>query len=171
VTDRTREGATKTEGELVITRVFDAPRELVWQAWTEPEMFMRWWGPTVVTTPAARIDLRVGGSCVACMRLPDGKDVWSTSTYREIVPPERLVMTDSFADENGNVVPASHYGMASGWPLELLITLTLEDLGGKTRLTLRHSGIAGVPAEDAGGMEQGWSESFDKLAALVEGAR
>jgi uncharacterized protein YndB with AHSA1/START domain len=156
---------------MVITRVFDAPRELVWQAWTQPEKLMRWWGPTIFTTPAARIDLRVGGKFVACMRSPDGNDFWSTGTYREIVPPERLVMTDSFADENGNVVPASHYGMSAGWPLELLITLTFEDLGGKTRLTLRHSGIASVPADDRGGMDQGWSESLDKLAALVEGSR
>jgi uncharacterized protein YndB with AHSA1/START domain len=154
--------ATAAEGELVITRIFDAPRELVWEAWTEPERCKRWWGPKNFTTPFCRIDLRVGGAYLNCMRSPEGQDYWSTGVYREIVEPSRLVCTDSFADEEGNVVPASHYGMSGEWPLELLVTVTFEEQEGRTRLTLRHVGIpAGEMREQCGA---GWNESFDKLA-------
>jgi len=100
------------ESELIITRVFDAPSELVWKAWTEPERVKQWWGPRGFTSPFCKIDLRVGGSYLVSMRAPDGQDFWSTGVYREIVPQERIVATDSFADEKGNVVPASHYGMS-----------------------------------------------------------
>jgi len=155
--------ATKSvEQELIITRIFDAPRELVWKAWTDPERVKRWWGPKNFTAPVSKIDLRVGGTCLNCMRSPEGKDYWSTGVYREIVPLKRLVCTDSFADEKGNVVPASHYGMEGDWPLELLITVTFEETGGKTTMTLRHEGIpAGQMSELT---EAGWNESFDKLA-------
>jgi uncharacterized protein YndB with AHSA1/START domain len=156
------------EQELIITRVFDAPRELVWQAWTEPEHFMRWWGPKEFTTPRCDIDLRVGGRFLYCMRSPDGQDYWGTGVYREIVPPERIVVTDSFADEKGNVVPASHYGM-SDMPLEMLITVTFEDEGGKTKMTLRHAGMP--EGENREGANAGWSESFDKLAEYLAQGR
>jgi len=99
------------------------------------------------------------------MRSPEGRDYWGTGVYREIVPLERIVSTDSFADEKGNVVPASYYGMSGDWPLELLITVTFEGYDGKTKLTLRHAGIpAGISATDRDNMQQGWNESFDKLA-------
>ena len=157
--------AIKNKEELTITRIFDAPREIVWKAWTEPELLKKWWGPKYFPAPVSKIDLRVGGRYLSCMRGPDGKEYWSTGVYREIVPKERLVCTDSFADEKGNVVPASHYGMTGEWPLELLVTMTLEDIGGKTRMTLRHEGIpAGMMRELTA---TGWSESFDKLAEAV----
>jgi uncharacterized protein YndB with AHSA1/START domain len=155
------------ETDVVITRVFDAPRDLVWRAWTEPDHLMRWWGPTDFTTPHCSIDLRVGGSYLYCMRSPDGADFWGTGVYREIVPPERLVYTDSFADEHGNVVPATHYGMSPTLPVEMLVTVIFEDQDGKTRLTLRHAGLTGADTTHAGNMEQGWNQFFDKLAAYV----
>src|SRR5262245_41399320 len=133
------ETAARTGQDLVITRVFDAPRALVWKAWTEPEHFKKWWGPKDFTAPVAQIDLRVGGKYLACMRGPDGKDYWSTGVYREIVPNERLVYTDSFADARGNPVPASDYGMGGDWPMESVVTVILEEYQGKTRFTLRHS--------------------------------
>ena len=152
---------TAEEQALVITRVFDAPRELVFKAWSEPERLMRWWGPKGFTTPVAKIDFRVGGTFLNCMRAPDGKDYWNTGVYQEIVVPERIVCTDSFADEKGNVVPASHYGMAGEFPIEMLVTVTFEDQDGKTKMTLRH---AGMPAgENPDGANVGWNESFDKL--------
>jgi uncharacterized protein YndB with AHSA1/START domain len=98
------------------------------------------------------------------MRSPEGQDFWSKGVFREIVAPARLVMTDSFADKEGKTVPASHYGMSGDWPLEMLITVTFEAYEGKTKLTLKHSGIAGISATDRSNMRQGWSESFDKLA-------
>jgi uncharacterized protein YndB with AHSA1/START domain len=151
--------------ELTLTRVFDAPRERVWQAWTDPEQAMRWWGPTGFTSPVCRIDLRVGGAYLFCMRSPEGQDFWSTGFYREIIPPERLVCTDSFADEKGNVVPASHYGMEGDFPLELQVTVTFEEHDGKTVMTLRH---AGFPAGEIRNLAaEGWNGSFDKLAEAV----
>jgi uncharacterized protein YndB with AHSA1/START domain len=152
--------------EITITRIFDAPRGLVWKAWTVPEYLTGWWGPRGFSAPVIRIDFREGGRYLYCMRSPEGEDYWSTGTYREIVPYERIVATDSFADENGNIVPASHYGMSGDWPLELLTTLTFEELDGRTRITLRHTGLpSGEQAEMA---EEGWNQSLDKLARLLE---
>lgn len=161
-------GSTQGSGrdELIITRIFDAPRELVWRAWTDPEHIQRWWGPKNFTTPASRIDFRVGGKYLFCMRSPDGKDYWSTGVYREIVPFERIVCTDSFADEEGNVVPATHYGMSPDFPLEMLITVTFEDFQDKTKMTLKHTGLPVGDMEEQTGT--GWNESFDKLAATLK---
>ena len=99
------------------------------------------------------------------MRSPEGKDYWSTGVYREIVPMKRIVCTDSFADEEGNVVPATYYGMSPDFPLEMLVTVTFEEFGGKTKLILRHTGIP--RGADQEGAEQGWNESFDKLAEIL----
>ena len=119
--------ATKTcEDEIVITRFFDAPRELAWRAWTEPGLVMQWWGPKNYTSPSATIDLRVGGKYLYCMRSPEGRDFWSTGVYKEIARPERIVCTDSFGDEKGNVVPATYYGMSKDFPAELLVTVTFD---------------------------------------------
>jgi uncharacterized protein YndB with AHSA1/START domain len=131
---------TQKREELVITREFNAPREQVWKAWTEPEQLKKWRGPRDFTTPFSSIDLRVGGRYLSCMRAPDGKDFWSTGVYREVVPPERLVMTDSFADEKGEVVSATYYGLGPEFPRELLITLILDEEGGKTKFTLKTRG-------------------------------
>jgi uncharacterized protein YndB with AHSA1/START domain len=149
--------------EIVITRLFDAPRELVWKAWTDPAHVKRWWGPKTYTAPVFKMDFREGGTYLYCMRSPEGKDYWGTGVYREIVPGRRIVCTDSFADERGNPVPASHYGMAGDWPAELVVTVTFEELEhGRTKLTLRHVGIP------AGQMSEltavGWNESLDKLS-------
>ena len=148
--------------ELTITRIFDAPRELVWKAWTDPEHVKRWLGPRGYTAPFCEIDLRVGGTSLYCMRSPEGRDYWSTGVYREIVPLERIVSTDSFADEKGNVVPASYYDMSADYPLELLVTVTFEEHEGKTKLTLKHAGFPSDEERDAA--RDGWSTSLDKLA-------
>lgn len=154
------------QDELVITRFFDAPRERVWKAWTEPEHMMKWWGPKNFTAPACKMDFRVGGKYLFCMRSPEGKDYWSTGVYQEIVKPERLIFTDSFADENGNVVSGAHYGMGDDFPLEMTVIVTFEDMGGKTKMTLRHTSM---PAGDMSKMAgQGWNESFDKLAESLK---
>jgi len=155
----------KNKSELTITRIFDAPRELAWKAWTEPEWLKKWWGPQHFTAPVVRNDFRAGGKYLYCMRSPEGKDYWGTGVYREIIPMERLVLTDSFADEKGNVVSASHYGMGEDFPLELLVTVTFEAIGKRTKMILRHEGIP------EGQMKEmtlaGWSESFDKLAESI----
>jgi len=155
------------EKELIITRIFDAPRKLVWKAWTEPEMFKKWWGPKVFTAPTIKIDLQTGGKYLYCMRGPDGKDYWSTGVYREIVPMERIVVTDSFADEKGNVVPSTHYGV-KGFPMELEVTVEFEEIDdNKTKMTLKYPGLD-ISDTDRRNMQQGWNESFDKLAEILK---
>ena len=149
-------------GDLVVSRVFDAPPELVWRAWSVPEHFMKWWGPSQFTSPAATLDFRVGGKYHAAMRSPDGRVFWTGGVYREIVPFRRIVYTDSFADAEGNIVPASHYGMPD-IPIETIVAITLDDLGGKTKLTLRHTGL---PMAD--GAKAGWTESLEKLAESLK---
>jgi uncharacterized protein YndB with AHSA1/START domain len=99
------------------------------------------------------------------MRSPEGQDFWSTGVYREIVAPERLVCSDSFADAAGNVVPATHYGMGPDFPLELKVTVTFEEIDGKTRMTLRHEGF---PPDTVEMCTEGWNQSFDKLAESLK---
>lgn len=152
---------------LTLSRVFDAPRERVWNAWTDPGQISRWWGPAGFSAPAIAIDLREGGRYLYCMRSPDGEDYWSTGVFREIEPLARIVATDSFADAEGNVVPATYYGMRPAFPLELVVTVTFEEHNGRTRLTLKH---AGFPSrEDRESAREGWSGSLDKLGAVVSG--
>jgi uncharacterized protein YndB with AHSA1/START domain len=152
-------------GSIKITRIYDAPRERVWQHWTVPDHSMCWSGPKDYTGCYAKFDLRPGGKYLSCMRGPDGKEYWSTGTYKEIIEPNRIVMTDSFADEHGNVVPASYYGIDTDLPMELEVEVTLEDIGGKTRMTLEHCGFPeGTILEQT---KAGWNESFDKLAECL----
>jgi uncharacterized protein YndB with AHSA1/START domain len=144
------------ESEVTITRMFDAPRELVFEAWTQPAHLKRWWGPHDFTNPVCEVDLRVGGRWKIVMRFSrDGSEHTATGEYREIVPPERLVFTNIALDKDGKHL------------LEGVTTVTLEDLGGKTKLTL-HTRMKGlVPYADRmlDGMEPGWSQSLERLAA------
>jgi uncharacterized protein YndB with AHSA1/START domain len=157
------------EEDLTITRIFDAPREAIWAIWTEPELVRLWWGPEGFTAPVARIDLRVGGRYLYCMRSPDCEDFWTTGVYKVIIPFERFVATDSFSDEMGRVVSAAHYGMGGHWPDELLVTATFEDeQDGKTKFTLVLAGIPyGEPKEQA---RAGWEESFEKIDRVLDEA-
>ena len=111
--------------EIVGVRVFDAPREMVFRAWTDPEALKAWWGPKGFTAHVCTIDLHGGGEYLYCMRSADGQDYWGTGVYREIVAPSLLVYSDSFADEQGNVVSSTHYGMSPDFPLEMQVTVTL----------------------------------------------
>ncbi len=157
---------------LTITRTFDAPREKVWKAWTTPEHIKHWWGPNGFSAPAATVDFREGGTYLYCMRGGPGmgsfanKDFWSTGTYKEIVPLERIVATDNFADEHGNIISPNDVGMPGEWPEEMIVTVTFADAGeGKTTLTIVH---AGHPTEMAENATQGWNESLDKFAAALD---
>lgn len=156
----------KATGEITITREFAAPRELVWKAWTDPDLLARWQGPKSFTAPSIKIDLRVGGNYLYCMRSPEGQDFWSTGRFLEVVEFERIVCTDSFADSAGNVVPASHYGMEGDMPLELRVEVDFKESDGKTLLTLRHLGMPAGSDRDLA--VQGWNESLDKLAGVVK---
>lgn len=155
--------STVSEDAVVIERTFDAPVDLIWQMWTQPEDFRKWYGPTGFTVPVADMDMRVGGKRLICMASPDGSmKMWTTGEYTEIVPNERLVYTESQADENGNVVSPSAMGMPDGYPATTEVTMLLEDLGGRTKMVMTH---AGVPSDS--GANAGWEQAFDKLTAVL----
>lgn len=152
--------------ELVMTRIFDAPRERLWQAWSEPEKFKQWWGPKIFSAPSSTIDFRVGGKYLHCMRALDGKEYWSTGTYKEIKNLEKIVASDSFADQHGHVVPASYYGLKD-FPLELQISLEFHSTpDGKTHMILRHHGLPNNNMIKQ--CKTSWGESFDKLASCLK---
>lgn len=148
------------QNEIVINRVFNLPVSVVWLAWTDAEYFKKWWGPRGFTCPSSKMEARVGGKYLNCMRGPDGKEYWSTGVVKELIPERKLVVTDSFSDDKGNIKPASEYGMPGDWPKELLITVYLEEADGATKMKLKHQGIPGEMREDC---IKGWNESFQKL--------
>jgi len=153
--------AAAVQNEVVIHRVFDLPVDKVWRALTRPEEFRKWWGPNGFTCPYSKMEARVGGKYLNCTRGPDGKEFWSTGVVKEFKPREKLVLSDSFSDEHGNIRSASgDYGMPGDWPIELLITFDLEEADGATKLRVRHEGI---PEEGHDDCVKGWNESLDKL--------
>ncbi len=143
--------------ELTITRVFDAPRPLVFQAWTDARHLAQWWGPQGFTNPVCEIEARVGGAIRIHMRGPDGMVHKMMGEVREIVPPERLVFTNIAVDESGHSI------------IEGLTTVTFTEEAGKTRLVLHTRAAATVEYAVAHikGMEAGWTQSIDRLQALV----
>ena len=139
--------------ELVITRVFDAPRELVFRAWTDRNHLTSWWGPRGFRATSWTMDVRPGGAWRGCMRSTEGLDYWSQGVYREITPPEKLVFT--FAWDGDHDMPTT----------ETVVTIFFTEEDGKTKMTLTHTG---APAgENADNMLVGWNQSFDKLAQSV----
>jgi uncharacterized protein YndB with AHSA1/START domain len=159
--------AAGAESEFVITRAFDAPRELVWTAFTEPERMRHWWGPKGFTVIAAKMDLRPGGIYHYGMRAPDGSTMWGKFVYREIVRPERIVLVNSFSDEAGNI---TRHPLSPTWPLQMLSTFLFAEQGGRTRLTIRWSPLDADDTERAtfagahSSMQQGWTGTLDRLA-------
>lgn len=157
---------------IVIERVFDAPKELVWKAWTDPEMVKKWWGPKHFYAPSIKIDLRVGGKYIFCMHGPKDspydKNLYSAGIYKEIVPNEKLVVTDYFSDENGNKTNPTEHGLSTDMPGEMEVTVLFEDIGnGKTKLSIvypKPESEAQFEAMKKSGMEEGWGTSLDKLA-------
>lgn len=156
----TKRKETAAQNTIVIQRVFELPVNKVWKAFTEPEQFKKWWGPKDFTCPSSEMEARVGGKYLNCMRGPDGKEYWSTGVVKELVPEKKLVITDNFSDEKGNIKDPSEYGMPGEWAKELLITLEMEEADGATKLRLQHEGI---PPEMRDECIQGWNESLDKL--------
>lgn len=146
----------KPQHELVVTRTFDAPRRLVFRAWTRPEHMVRWLGPKDFTAPSCTMDFRPGGAYRACIRSPDGKDYWMRGIYREIVEPERLIFTFAWEEEGER-------------GRETLITVTFGEQGEKTRMTFRHAFFESVEERDS--HHEGWSECLDRLAQFLAGER
>jgi len=151
---------TAVQNEVVIRRVFDLPVNKVWRALTKPEEFKKWWGPKGFTCPSSQMQARVGGKYLNCMRAPDGKEYWSAGVVKKFVPGKKLVLSDSFSDDKGNIKSGSDYGLPGDWPRDLQITFELEDADGATKLKLLHEG---VPEESHDDCVKGWNECFDKL--------
>jgi uncharacterized protein YndB with AHSA1/START domain len=164
------------DNALVIERVFNAPRQMVWDAWTKPEIFQKWWGPGGWSAPDVSIDFREGGKYHASMEgpMPDGKviKVWSGGEYKKIVPLEKIIVTDYFSNEAGDKIRPEKAGMDPNFPDEMEVTFTFEDAGeGKTKMTLTYpkpESEAAVKAMMASGMKEGWNSSLDKLAREIE---
>jgi uncharacterized protein YndB with AHSA1/START domain len=142
------------EREVTVTRVYDAPRALVFKAWTDPKHLRSWWGPKVFTNPVCEVDVRVGGSWRIVMRAPNGDEYPGGGVYKEIVEPERLVFTNNAFDKDGNII------------LEGCTTVMLADERGKTKLTLqtRAAARAACAAAFLQGMGAGWTQSLERLA-------
>lgn len=160
-----------SENAAVVSRVFSAPIEKVWAAWTDPEQIARWWGPRDFTAPHIEIDFKEGGTYLYAMHGPAGTpfdmDMWSTGTFLEIVPMKRIVCTDSFADAEGNIVSPASMGM-DGMAEKMQVTVEFEALPGHlTRLTITHAG-APAGSEHEANMEAGWHQSLGKFADVVE---
>jgi uncharacterized protein YndB with AHSA1/START domain len=161
-------GTSNVAERMVITRIFEAPRELVWKAWTDPKYVMQWWGPKGFTAPVCKIDFRVGGKYLCCMRSPDGQEFWNAGEYYEIVPHEKIVSSMYFSDSQGNKVDAAEYGIEHEAIEDAYDVILFEDLGnGKTKLTF----IGNEPMESAknSGQLEGWNQILDKIAAVVAG--
>ena len=162
-------GAAEAGREVLISRVFDAPREMVFRAWTHPDHLRRWYAPDGCTVEFARIDVRPGGTFHSCIRSPDGRPCWCVGEYREVIPPERLVLTLAVADEQGNRVEPAAVGMDPQWPRESVVTVTLDDAGeGKTRLTL-HQTVSEAVAKRTGA-HPSWLQMLERLAAELAAA-
>src|SRR5499427_612430 len=153
---------------MTVTRVFDAPRELVWKAWTDPKYVMQWWGPNGCTSPSCEMDFRVGGKFLICGRMPDGQEFWNGGEYLEIVLHEKIVSSMYFSDSKGNKIDPAQLGIEHEAIEDAHDVTIFEDLGnGRTKLTF----IGNEPMKSAieSGQLEGWNEILDKVAAVVAG--
>ena len=157
--------------EFVITRSYEAPRELVWRAFAEAEALAQWWGPKGFTMTVLESEFRPGGTFHYRMDEPNGFTMWARFVYREIAEPERIVFVQTFSDEAGNVSRVPFFD--GKWPLEVLMTATLAEQDGTTTITLRSHPIDATDIEEAifesniESMNQGFGNAFDQLAAYL----
>ena len=157
---------------FLISRELDAPRERVWQAWTEQERLRQWMSPKGFTVIAAKLDLRPGGSYHYGLRMPDGREMWGLWVFREVRKPERLLFVQSFSDPQGGL---TRHPLSPDWPAKMLSTIRFEPKGKGTLLTVEWQPIEASEAElkifDAGrpSMNQGWSGTFENLTNHLKG--
>lgn len=153
----TGEGKDGARPDLVLTRELNAPRELVWKAWTDAKHLAQWWGPKGFTNPVCEVDVRPGGAILIHMRAPDGRVYPMKGKFEEIVAPERLVFLSGAMDDAGNLL------------FEISNTVTFAEVAGKTRVTLRAHVVSATAAAPAylAGMETGWTQSLERLEAFV----
>ncbi len=163
--------ASQPSKDFVISRVFDAPRNLVWKVWTEPEHVARWMNPSGGGMSFTKMDFRAGGMSHYCMITPDGGEMWGLCKYLEIEPPKKVVQIQSFADAEGNI---TSHPFAPTWPKHMLSTATFTEKDGKTTITIvwtpHHSTEEEIQTFNAAhaGMEQGWGGSLAQLETYLK---
>jgi len=166
--------AAQQSRPFILTREFNAPRPLVWQAWTECDRLVQWFGPKGFTMPTAKMDFRPDGMFHYCLNAPNGTMVWGKFVYREIVPMEKLVWVNSFSDPEGGTT--SHPFSKDPWPLHMLTVVTFAENAGKTTVTVNWLPLDASEAErktfDAGrdSMTQGWGGTMEQLTAYLKKA-
>lgn len=171
------QAAIMTGPNLEITRLFNAPRELVWKAWTDAERLVQWWGPKGFDLGVAKLDLQPGGMFLYSMKSAGGQEMWGRFIYRDIIPPQRIAYVSSFSDPEGNLTRAPFGGDFTHWPLEVLNHLALTESGGKTKLELRSAPLNATDEERAtfvavqGNVQAGFAATFDQLEAYLTGAQ
>ncbi len=169
-------GKAPAAEEFVITRVYDAPRDLVWKAWTEADRLAQWWGPRGAKIRVIKLEVRPGGVFHYSMQFKPGHEMFGRFVYREIAAPQRLVFINSFSDANGGITRAPFPQLGDKWPLEVLNTLTLTEQAARTTLMLRGSPINATEEERSmylsmfDSMRQGFGGTFDQLAEHLAGA-
>jgi uncharacterized protein YndB with AHSA1/START domain len=160
----------KLSGDFIISRTFDAPRDLVWRAWTEEAHLKNWFGPKGVTIPVCKLDFRAGGLFHYCMKTPDGHEMWGRWLFREITAPERIVWINSFSDANAGLTRPP---FSETWPSEMLSTTTFSEHEGKTTINLRWAAYNATEEErhtfntSHDSMQQGWTGTFEQLEAYL----
>ena len=158
-----------TTRDLVVTRVFAAPVERAWKAWSDSELVMQWWGPTGFTCPVARIDFREAGTSLVCIRAPKefgGQDMYSTWTYEKIVPMNRFVYIHRFSDKNGNAMDPVEQGLSPDIPKEMRYEVIFRELGNdKTEVTVIEYGWPVCPMMEMS--KAGLEQCLDKMAARL----
>ena len=150
---------------LTVKRVFDAPLELVWQAWTDPQHVMRWWGPNDFTSPSCVMDFREGGTTIACMRAPDGQEHYNTWAYTKIVPMERIEYVQNLSDKDGNRIDPLSVGLRADFPMDVRTVITFKALGEQTELIITEFGFPDSQMFEFA--EMGLNQTLDKLAATL----
>lgn len=158
--------STEQSPIVEVTRIFRAPLEWVWKAWSDSEIIRKWWGPMGYVSLYAKNDFRVGGKYLFDMESPDGKIIWSAGEYKEIIPNEKIVYTDQFADKDGNSISPNDIGLRGMWPKNLYVTVEFEKMEhNQTKMILSHMGI---PREMHDEYVDGWNQSMDKFQEIVE---
>jgi uncharacterized protein YndB with AHSA1/START domain len=152
--------------DVVVTRVFDAPTELVWNAWSDPDHVMRWWGPIGFTSPTCQMDFRVGGTSLVCMRSPEGHDLYLTWAYREIAPMRRIEFIQNLADREGKRIDPAEVGMPPDFPQDVRTLVTLEAVSDKTKMIVTEYDYTADHMFDLS--LAGLNQCLDKMAASFE---
>lgn len=150
--------------DVSVTRTFEASPEEVWRAWTEDELVMQWWGPEGFTSPAARMDVRVGGTSHVAMRSPEGQDMWMNWTYTRVEPHSRLDYVQNLADAAGNAIDPATVGLPPEFPRDVATVVTLTPVGNKTEVTItEHTTTSRMMMEMS---QQGLEQVLDKMGRI-----